>query len=279
MSDGGGLRWLPPLRLSGCWQMAIDEWLLEQAVRAGQRHPHADAPVPAAALRFYSWSRPTLSLGFHQHRLEPRWQELQASGELDLVRRPSGGRAVLHGGSLTYALIWPSAPAGRREAYRQACQWLRHGFASLGIALAFGAEAATVEHPSCFASSTAADLVEPRGGKRIGSAQLWRRGVLLQHGSILLAPDPILWRQVLDQDPPPLQPLGCSEPQLIEQLRLAARQHLPMATGGEITAPLSGAEWSAIAARRQRYRLAAGHCTSPEESIERATGASARPRG
>ena len=249
MSDPGGLRWIPPLRLSGGWQMAIDEWLLDQATSPGR------SGITSAVLRFYTWSRPTLSLGFHQQRLAPHWLELQRRGVLQLVRRPSGGRAVLHGGELTYALVWPGAPARRREAYRQACRWLEEGFAALGMPLQPGVQPADPHHFSCFASSTAADLVHASGGKRIGSAQLWRRGVLLQHGSILLAPPAELWQTVLLQHPPPLPKLPCGLAELIARLRQAAQQHLPVAAQGICSGGLTPAEWTAIAARRHRYRL------------------------
>ncbi len=311
MSRAGALRWIPPLGLSGCWQMAIDEWLLD---RAG-REPVAEAAAPLAVLRFYTWSRPTLSLGFHQRRLHQRWIELARRGELQLVRRPSGGRAVLHASELTYALVWPQAPARRREAYRATCAWLQQGFTDLGLPLQFGADPVDPLHPSCFAASTAADLVHHGGGKRIGSAQLWRRGVLLQHGSILLRPDAALWRRVLDEDPPPIEPLSLSPERLIGVLQESARRHLPIATVDWMPQSLSPTEWSAIAARRARYRIdpagvaldgeglapglpsaignercrprravprsaqAPGGFTSPELSIDCATGARDNPRG
>jgi lipoate-protein ligase A len=262
VSRAGALRWISPLHLSGCWQMAIDEWLLDRAVRSSR----VDAPSPLAALRFYTWSRPTLSLGFHQRHLHPRWSELARRGEVLLVRRPSGGRAVLHAGELTYALVWPQAPARRREAYRSACAWLQQGFADLGLPLRFGAEVADPLHPSCFAASTAADLVHREGGKRIGSAQLWRRGVLLQHGSILLRPDAALWRRVLDEDPPRIEALGLSPQRLIGVLQESARRHLPIATADWTPQNLTPQEWSSIAARRSRYRI------EPAGGAQKATG-------
>lgn len=251
MSSGANLRWIPPLHLAGAWQMAIDAWLLDRAV--GLR---SQASGCGAMLRFYTWSRPTLSLGFHQQLLEPRWLALRRTGELALVRRPSGGRAVLHAGELTYSLVWPQAPFRRQEAYRRTCAWLQAGFASLGLPLVFGTDPAGISRASCFASSTAADLVEAGGGKRIGSAQLWRRGVLLQHGSILLAPPPDLWRRCLGEEPPPLAPLACSREDLIRHLQGAAREHLPLASGAWRPQPLQAQEWSAIAARRGRHQLA-----------------------
>jgi lipoate-protein ligase A len=252
VSRAGVLRWIPPLHLSGCWQMAIDEWLLDRAVAATSA---ADAAAPDPVLRFYTWSGPTLSLGFHQRRLQPAWLALARSGELRLVRRPSGGRAVLHAAELTYALVWPQAPARRREAYHAACAWLQQGFADLGLPLLFGAEPADPLHPSCFAASTAADLIHREGGKRIGSAQLWRRGVLLQHGSILLRPEAALWRRVLREDPPRLEPLSLSPEQLIAVLQQAARRHLSIAAADWTMEPLAPQEWSAIASRLPRYRI------------------------
>jgi lipoate-protein ligase A len=249
--------------------MAIDEWLLDRAVAGG-------GPV----LRLYDWRRPTLSLGFHQRRIEPAWRALATAGRIDLVRRPTGGRAVLHAGSLTYALVWPAPAAARGCAYRLACAWLQEAFAGLGQPLVFGRRAATADRASCFAGGTAADLVHHDGAKRIGSAQLWRRGSLLQHGCILLNPPAELWRQLFAAAPPPLPPLPLDRDGLMLRLRRAAADALPMA-GRLRSRPLSGLEWRRIALRRSRYRplpLAAG-TVSPAACIERATWERARPRG
>lgn len=238
-------RWIPPLELSGDWQMAIDEWLLDEVV-AGRSGP---------VLRLYRWARPTLSLGWHQRRLEPHWPALVDDGRLDLVRRPSGGRAVLHAGCLTYALLWPDPPGGDRPlTYRRACRWLCHAFEQLGLPLDWGSSAASRQRSSCFATSTAADLIHADGAKRIGSAQLWRRGHLLQHGSLLLEPPPDLWRQVLGHSPPALSPLPLAPEQLEDLLRRSAAEHL--AEAELIDQPLGGAEWAAIEGLRSRYRLA-----------------------
>jgi lipoate-protein ligase A len=213
--------------------MAIDSWLLEQG---------------RPAFRLYRWLRPTLSLGFHQRQLLPHWPALVGQGVIDLVRRPTGGRAVLHGGELTYALIWPNSGLSRQEAYRRSCAWLQLAFARMGLPLGFGDQAASLERSSCFASSTAADLVHAGGQKRIGSAQLWRQGCLLQQGSILIKPPVELWQQVFSA-PPPVLPdlpieLDALEPCLLE----AAREQLPMAlTEPE---PLRRWEWDQISCRR-----------------------------
>ncbi len=258
----GPVRWIPPLRLGGAWQMAIDSWLLDRAALAA-------TPADGAVLRLYRWQRPTVSLGFHQQRIPDHWWELAAAGVVDLVRRPSGGRAVLHAGDLTYALVWPQASRNRREAYGQACAWLLQAFAALGQPLQFGRQAACRERSSCFATSTAADLIQHDGAKRIGSAQLWRRGCLLQHGSILMSPPVGLWRQLFGHDPPALAALPLEGPELEERLRQSAASHLPMA--GPLQAePLWAAELAQIAATLGRYRPVPDS-TSPAASIPWAT--------
>ena len=240
-------RWIPPTVLHGAWQMAIDEWCLDQAVKAFSK-----AAKPGVVVRLYRWARPTLSLGFHQRQVLPGWHALVARGAVDLVRRPSGGRAVLHGGDLTYALIWSDPPRHRREAYRLACRWLQEAFAELGLPLQFGRQAATTGDSSCFATSTSADLVHPCGAKRIGSAQLWRRGCLLQHGSILIEPPGSLWRQVFAEDPPALPGPPLALGTLAAHLRSAAERQF----GADLPVrALDSDELTAIAARVDRYQL------------------------
>jgi len=228
-------RWIPPLAGSGPFQMALDELLLDQAVAAR---------VPQACLRLYSWSGPWLSLGYHQRHLPAAWLALAGQGQLGLVRRPSGGRAVLHGGSLTYALIEPNPARDRRQAYRDHCRWLQRAFAEMGLPLSFGTAQAAADSGSCFARSSAADLVHGNGAKRIGSAQLWRRGVLLQHGSLLIDPPRELWWQLFQEPPPelPLLPEGVAA--LGVRLRRAAEVDLG---GGPLQErPLDRQEWAEL---------------------------------
>lgn len=241
--------------------MAIDAWMLDQLQRGGR-----------PCLRLYRWSRPTLSLGVHQQRLEPHWPALVQAGRMALVRRPTGGRAVLHGGDLTYALVHLPTSRHRLEAYRQACRWLQEAFDAWGQPLLLGRDtaAAAQQRSSCFASATAADLVHSNGSKRIGSAQLWRGPALLQHGSLLLQPRQHLWQQVFQQAPPALPPLDLPASALEQQLRRSAERAL---CGGPLQLePLSASEWQEIQARRVDYLPSLA-------SIERATAPRAMPSG
>ena len=138
------------------------------------------------ALRLYRWRRPALSLGRFQDEADVDAGACARLG-VDVVRRPTGGRALLHGGDLTYAVVTtrpPGHPAGVDEVYAWLASALIAGLARLGI------DAAVARNdgppgPVCFAGQQGADL---RVGDRkvCGSAQLHRDGAVLQHGSILL---------------------------------------------------------------------------------------------
>ncbi len=204
--------------------MAIDAWLLEQH-HLGKHPP---------TLRFYTWAPAAISLGYHQRRWPQFWQGLTWQGQpLDMVRRPSGGRAVLHQGDLTYAVITSGLPQSRMAAYQQICQFLIEGWRSLGFDLHYGsAGRGYIHNPNCFGTATGADLVLSDGSKLIGSAQLRRGETVLQHGSIQLTVDPVLYSQVFQQPSPPRsilkqwssQRLEDVQQQIITTLVEAARQ-------------------------------------------------------
>jgi lipoate-protein ligase A len=173
--------------------MALDHWLLEQ-------HQQGNHPP---TLRFYTWEPAAISLGYHQRQWPQFWSELCWQGQpVDLVRRPTGGRAVLHQGDLTYAVVLSGLSGSRMEAYQQICEFLIQGWRSLGVELHYGqAGRGYIHHPNCFGTATVADLVLPDGAKLIGSAQLRRGTAILQHGSIRLQPDAKLFRQVFGEAP------------------------------------------------------------------------------
>lgn len=198
--DEGQTIWqlIPYAIASGKTQMAMDELLLNQ---------YAAATQPVSSLRFYGWQPKAISLGYHQRHIPNHWHQLAIEKGLDLVRRPSGGRAVLHGDDLTYAVVTGVGDRSRSEMYRYICQFLVAGLAQLGINLSYGqAKTGYVYNPSCFATATTADLVTEQGLKLIGSAQVYRRGLVhtavLQHGSIQISSDHPLLERLFGQPQP-----------------------------------------------------------------------------
>lgn len=160
----------------GAWNMALDEALLE-GHRLGLSPP---------TLRLYGWVRPTLSVGRAQ-KLDGLGLDACVSAGVDVVRRPTGGRAVLHAGDCTYAVVRGGLPAGVTASYAVLAAALSEALASLGVPHAAPPRPAGrgADHPGCFDVATPADLVAD-AAKLIGSAQLRRAGSVLQHGSIFL---------------------------------------------------------------------------------------------
>jgi lipoate---protein ligase len=191
MSSPNGIlvgRLIPCFTAPGELQMQIDRWLLQEYLA------HRQPPT----LRFYQWSPAAISLGYHQRRYPAAWQSLSYEGQpIDLVRRPTGGRAVLHQGELTYSIVTGGISGSKLAAYQQLCEFLIQGWRSLGVELTYGAKGKEYrDQADCFATATGADLVLTDGYKFIGSAQLIRDGALLQHGSMRLQPNLDLFKTV-----------------------------------------------------------------------------------
>jgi lipoate-protein ligase A len=221
--------------------MAIDTWLLDQ---------HCQGLQPPA-LRFYSWQPAAISLGYHQHQYPAAWDELSDRGvSLDIVRRPTGGRAVLHQGDLTYAVVTSGLSGTRSQIYRFLCQFLIDGWRSLGVNLDYGSsQRGYIHNPNCFGTATAADLVTENGGKLIGSAQLRRGKAILQHGSMVLNRDRALYERIFNESPqlPLLPAIAASDafiPTLIAALTTAAATCFNVEFAIK---PLSDSELDAIA--------------------------------
>ncbi|MGG0794926.1 biotin/lipoate A/B protein ligase family protein [Brevibacillus laterosporus] len=169
--------------------MAIDEAILTL---------HSQGKVPPT-VRFYTWNPATLSIGYFQKmEKEINIDEVKRLG-LGLVRRPTGGRAVLHDAELTYSVIvsedHPQMPKSVTEAYKVISMGLLHGFQKLGLKAEMVSlateEKAKYNSPgssACFDSPSWYELVV-EGKKVAGSAQTRQKGVILQHGSILLDMD------------------------------------------------------------------------------------------
>jgi lipoate-protein ligase A len=137
-------------------------------------------------LRMYRWARPTLSLGRFQDDTEVDHEACARHG-VDVVRRPTGGKALLHGGDLTYAVAMsaPEGGGGTVDAvYRLIARPLIDAFRTLGVSAAVARQDGPAG-PVCFATQQGADL-RVRDRKVCGSAQVRRGRSVLQHGSILL---------------------------------------------------------------------------------------------
>ena len=139
-------------------------------------------------LRFYTWAGPTLSMG----RLEPEDAVDRAAAERDgvpIVKRPTGGRVVLHGDDLTYTVVIPKpAGAGLQETYNLISEILVDGLSSMGAVLDIErgktGRSGMVQRP-CFASVSRYEVTHA-GRKVVGSAQRVGERAVLQHGSIPL---------------------------------------------------------------------------------------------
>jgi len=170
--------------LPGAANMARDVAMLE-AVAAGEAGP---------SLRLYGWDPPCLSLGRHQGVDAADLRFCRAEG-IDVVRRPTGGRALLHHLELTYAVVAPAGsgplPRALQDAYRAICGALVQALRSLGVAAELTPGEANLELPSphsvvpCFEAPAGGEVVVG-GRKLIGSAMRAHGGAVLQHGAILL---------------------------------------------------------------------------------------------
>lgn len=170
--------------------MAVDEAILLE---------HAEGRVPPT-VRFYGWDPATLSIGYFQKAESEADVEGALAKGYGFVRRPTGGRAVLHDAELTYSIVvaedYPGIPKSVTEAYRVLSEGLRLGFVRLGLQAEMtvlsgdkkDSYAASPASAACFDSPSWYELVV-EGRKVAGSAQMRHRGAVLQHGSILLELD------------------------------------------------------------------------------------------
>ncbi len=160
--------------MSGKENMALDEALLA-----------AGEPV----LRFYQWHPPCVSIGFFQNPERDIDLEYLRREGIDLVRRPTGGRAVLHEDELTYAVVMPDSflPRGVVPTYRVIAGVFLDVLRELGLTCELkGPDGRPDRNAGCFASTSAYEIC-CQGKKILGSAQVRRNGAVLQHGSLLLS--------------------------------------------------------------------------------------------
>jgi lipoyl(octanoyl) transferase len=232
--------------------MAVDEALVE-AVREG-------APP---TLRFYRWAPACLSLGRNQPAAGRYDPEAIAALGLDVVRRPTGGRAVLHDRELTYSVVVPDGLLGpARAAYSTLNAGLAAGLRRLGVPASLhpgGVSRSPVPSLApCFREPAAGEVVAG-GRKLVGSAQYSEGGVTLQHGSLLLADDQGTVRSLLREPAPEADAPAVLERFLSplpswETLTASLAAGLVEVTGAELEpGGLSDAEEARAAALRARY--------------------------
>jgi len=158
-----------------------------------------------AVLRLYSWARPTVSFGRNEPAREAYAAAAADATEVAFVRRPTGGRAVLHDGELTYSVIVPvRLLGGPRAAYEAVNEALASALFSLGaeVSVQAGGPTLHLDAGPCFQSPGPGE-VAAMGRKLVGSAQARIGGALLQHGSIILSGDQSLLDELAATARPP----------------------------------------------------------------------------
>ena len=187
----GKLKWnfIQSGKCSPSFNMALDEALLDW---------HSKGEI-GPVLRLYEWDPATLSIGYFQSVEKEIDMDAVKQQNLGFVRRPTGGRGVLHEHELTYSVIvseeYPNMPETVTEAYRVISGGLLEGFRNLGLDASFSVPSGELseqlkspESAVCFDASSWYELVV-EGKKVAGSAQTRQKGVILQHGAILLSLD------------------------------------------------------------------------------------------
>jgi len=207
----------------GSWNMAVDEAVLEGCVRG---------EVPPT-LRFYSWRPPAISLGHFQQAEKALHLEACRQKGLEVCRRPTGGRAILHDKEITFSIVAPLAFLGTQgvmDSYRCLSQGIIAGLRRLGVKaelversdrrISGGYKSAPTESAACavgaaflrlrsgqvlppertptaacFAVKARCDLMVS-GRKIVGSAQVHRQQVLLQQNSLPFVVEPEKWKEV-----------------------------------------------------------------------------------
>jgi lipoate-protein ligase A len=169
---------------SGPWNMALDEAILD-AVAAGLVPP---------TLRVYGWEETSVTIGRFQDAARSLQLDMIQARDIPVVRRPTGGRGILHGGDVTVSVIVPVSLLGVAgssvsESYRLLSRGFTEAFNRLGVGAELGR---CVRRPGkggdCFAVQSRADVISVDGQKIVGSAQRRTEGVILQQSSVRYRP-------------------------------------------------------------------------------------------
>jgi len=174
--------------LDGVSNMAIDAALLDEV---------GESTAPCTIVRFYQWRRPTISLGRNQKIESAVDREFCGLKGIDVVHRPTGGRAVLHDDELTYAVVSNDDSCFGDTIYanyKRVSEALCAGYVHLGVAAVLAPETRKVpvprngSDPPCFISPSRYELTVD-GRKVVGSAQRRIKNSFLQHGSMPITCD------------------------------------------------------------------------------------------
>ncbi|MFA5843525.1 MAG: lipoate--protein ligase family protein [Coriobacteriia bacterium] len=193
----------------GAWNMAVDEVLL-----SGK----AEGSSPPT-LRLYAWEKPTVSLGRFQ-ALDGIDIEACEEFGVAIVRRPTGGRGVLHDDEVTYAVVAGTAdgvPRGTAASYRHVSGGLVAAYRILGVAADITRRPRGGDAAACYLHSTTADL-SLGVAKLSGSAQRWQGDTCVQHGSFVRTRDVLLEGRVFRLDPDGISKLARTTATLADAL-------------------------------------------------------------
>lgn len=179
---------------TGAKNMETDSTLLDFAIKENLQEP---------IFRLYGWSPACISLGRNQKDDFIDYNFLKANN-IDIVRRLTGGRALLHDNEITYSFICPfnflQHGENVKESYKEISQLLIDKFKKLDIELELGGEKKSMHNIDyCMLLSTGADLCY-KGKKLIGSAQFRKENYILQHGSILYDYDKNLLNEIFKEN-------------------------------------------------------------------------------
>ena len=188
------MKFIPFEIKTGEQNMKTDSDLLDYAI---------DNKLSEPIFRLYGWNPACISLGRNQSDDFLDYNFLKSNG-IDVVRRLTGGRALLHDNEITYSYICPVSYLSHGEhvvsSYKEICQIFIEKFKKIGINIDFGTQKQVkTGFDYCMLISTGADLCY-KGKKLIGSAQCRKHGYILQHGSILYDYDKVLIEKIFGEE-------------------------------------------------------------------------------
>lgn len=180
---------------NGKYNMEYDEKLLNYSI---------EKQIKTPILRFYGWEPACVSLGRNQDEAHLNHKFCETNS-IDIVRRLTGGRALLHSNELTYSFICPCSFLKNGDtvitSYKEISGAIAVGFKKLGINAEFPQEKKyKTNYEYCMSLATGADL-SYQGKKLVGSAQFRKQGYILQHGSIIFDYNPMYIEKIFNEKP------------------------------------------------------------------------------